>query len=121
LTDFHGFCGASVLEIKGRHFASLGRVVFSIWKPADVEGICKSVDDEPLTGLKIVSGGQTGADRTALDRAITNGWCLKGRRRSRKHRLNLAKGHRSFPFLGRFNDQRTFDAVFPLCFGTFSS
>jgi len=35
--------------------------------------------------LKIVSGGQTGADRAALDWAIRNGvpcggWCPKGRR-----------------------------------------
>lgn len=37
------------------------------------------------TGLKIVSGGQTGADRAALDWAIRNkiphgGWCPKGRK-----------------------------------------
>ena len=38
-----------------------------------------------LTGLKIISGGQTGADRAALDFAIKHqiavgGWCPKGRR-----------------------------------------
>ena len=38
----------------------------------------------PECGLKIVSGGQTGADRAALDWAITHqiphgGWCPKGR------------------------------------------
>ncbi len=38
-----------------------------------------------LTGLKIISGGQTGADRAALDWAIAHGiahggWCPKGRR-----------------------------------------
>ena len=37
------------------------------------------------SGLKIVSGGQTGADRAALDWAIANqiphgGWCPKGRK-----------------------------------------
>ena len=37
------------------------------------------------TGLKIISGGQTGADRAALDWAIANnidhgGWCPKGRK-----------------------------------------
>ena len=42
------------------------------------------MDDELLTGLKIVSGGQTGADRAALDWAIAHGvphggWCPKGR------------------------------------------
>lgn len=41
--------------------------------------------DPALPLLKIVSGGQTGADRAALDWAITNdvdhgGWCPKGRR-----------------------------------------
>jgi hypothetical protein len=39
-----------------------GRVVCSLWKPAGLGGICKAVDDGLLTGLKIVSGGQTGAD-----------------------------------------------------------
>ncbi len=39
----------------------------------------------PESGLKIVSGGQTGADRAALDWAIANsvphgGWCPKGRK-----------------------------------------
>ena len=39
----------------------------------------------PLTKFKIVSGGQTGADRAALDWAIGNhiphgGWCPKGRK-----------------------------------------
>jgi hypothetical protein len=43
------------------------------------------VDDGLFTGLKIVSGGQTGADRAALDWAIEHGvphggWCPKGRR-----------------------------------------
>ena len=38
----------------------------------------------PESGLKIVSGGQTGADRAALDWAIAHqipygGWCPKGR------------------------------------------
>jgi len=38
----------------------------------------------PIKGLKIVSGGQTGADRAALDFAIAHGiphggWCPKGR------------------------------------------
>jgi Circularly permutated YpsA SLOG family len=38
-----------------------------------------------LQSLKIVSGGQTGADRAGLDWAIKNGiqhggWCPKGRR-----------------------------------------
>ena len=37
------------------------------------------------TGLKIISGGQTGADRTALDFAIEHGiphggWCPRGRK-----------------------------------------
>ncbi len=39
----------------------------------------------PKSGLKIVSGGQTGADRAALDFAIAHGipqggWCPKGRK-----------------------------------------
>lgn len=39
----------------------------------------------PESGLRIVSGGQTGADRAALDWAIANqiphgGWCPKGRK-----------------------------------------
>ncbi len=39
----------------------------------------------PKSGLKIVSGGQTGADRAALDWAIAHGiphggWCPKGRK-----------------------------------------
>ena len=39
----------------------------------------------PTPKLKIISGGQTGADRSALDWAIENGiphggWCPKGRR-----------------------------------------
>ena len=39
----------------------------------------------PLQNVSIVSGGQTGADRAALDRAIEHGvphggWCPKGRR-----------------------------------------
>jgi len=38
----------------------------------------------PLRGIKIISGGQTGADRAALDWAILHciphgGWCPKGR------------------------------------------
>ncbi len=38
-----------------------------------------------LQSLKIISGGQTGADRAALDWAIRNGiphggWCPKGRK-----------------------------------------
>ena len=38
-----------------------------------------------LAGVKIVSGGQTGADRAALDFAIGHGiphggWCPKGRK-----------------------------------------
>lgn len=42
-------------------------------------------DSVPLTSLKIVSGGQTGADRAALDAALNTGvacggWCPKGRK-----------------------------------------
>src|ERR1019366_2064013 len=41
--------------------------------------------NRPTLRLKIISGGQTGADRAALDWAIKNGilhggWCPKGRR-----------------------------------------
>ncbi len=40
---------------------------------------------EPVTPLKIVSGGQTGVDRAALDVALSlgipcGGWCPRGRR-----------------------------------------
>ncbi len=42
------------------------------------------MDDATPTSLKIISGGQTGADRTALDLAIERGiphggWCPLGR------------------------------------------
>jgi len=44
--------------------------------------VCKSAP--PFRGIKIISGGQTGADRAALDWAIRHriphgGWCPKGR------------------------------------------
>jgi len=62
-----------------------GHGVRSLWKPASLRRICKAVDDELPAGLKIVSGGQTGADQAALDWAMKRGvphggWCPKGRR-----------------------------------------
>lgn len=44
-----------------------------------------SLRDSPISLVTIVSGGQTGADRAALDFAIENylphgGWCPRGRR-----------------------------------------
>jgi hypothetical protein len=62
-----------------------GHVVRSLWNPARLGGICKAVDDGLLIGLKIVSGGHTGADRAALDWASEHdippgGWCPKRRR-----------------------------------------
>ena len=62
-----------MLEVGVRNSASLGHVVRSLWKQAGLAGICKAVDDGLLTGLKIVSGGQTGADRAALDWPIELG------------------------------------------------
>jgi hypothetical protein len=45
----------------------------------------RAVYDRMLAGLKIVSGGQTGADRAALDWAMARGvphggWCPRGRK-----------------------------------------
>jgi len=53
--------------------APLSQDIYLLWKPTGLTGICKSVDDGLLTGLEIVSGGQTGADRAALDWAIAHG------------------------------------------------
>ncbi len=56
--------------------------------------------------LKILSGGQTGADRAALDWAIANnvahgGWCPKGRRAEDSARQNSRKSAASRGFKSR--------------------
>jgi len=63
---------------------AVGRVVCSLWNPAGLCDTREAVNGRMLDGLKIVSGGQTGADRAALDFAIHHGiahggWCPAGR------------------------------------------
>lgn len=56
--------------------------------------------DDPMWSRlvkKIVSGGQTGVDRGALDAAISldvphSGWCPKGRRAEDRRRPNSSRG-----------------------------
>jgi [ribosomal protein S5]-alanine N-acetyltransferase len=86
LTAWNLRARAAHRQSASRYWVEAGRLsqgICSLWKPAGLGGISKAVDDGLLTGLKIVSGGQTGADRSALDWAIAHGvphggWCPKG-------------------------------------------
>jgi len=79
-------------KLEARGFIRRIRHTYSVCSPKNefskiLLQLALSVDEivsEPMTIAKVISGGQTGADRAALDAAIAcgvpcGGWCPKGR------------------------------------------
>lgn len=78
-------------KLVSRGFVKKNRNLYQLNTPRDPLGkclmrlVCDPCEKPGLTIKRIVSGGQTGADRAALDAAIAckvphGGWCPKGRR-----------------------------------------